>query len=181
MRRLAAVAVLVLAVALLYRSFGSAETGTGNLTLPPPEPNENTPAKNFTARDVEGNTFELSDSGVYVLAFWNSLNQGSNRARPGFIEVAREYNEDASFAVVYVNGAREDKDEPYDRLYDPTGRLASRYNVKRVPRLFVVRDGMISWVLDVYYPGYEKDLKQEIDEALAQESQEDPQTALAND
>ncbi len=181
MKRLALVAVLVLAGALLYDTFGGAETGTGSLTLPPPEPNENTPAKNFTARDVEGNTFELSDNGVYVLAFWSPYNQGSNRARPGFIEVAREYNEDASFAVVYVNGAREDKDEPYDRLYDPTGRLASRYNVKRVPRLFVVRDGMISWVLDVYYPGYEKDLKQEIDEALAQESQEDPQTALAND
>lgn len=175
------VAVLVLAVALLYRTFASPETGTGNLTLPPPEPNEDTPAKNFTTRDVEGNAFELSDSGVYVLAFWSPLNQSSNRARPGFIEVAREYSEDASFAVVYVNGAREDKDAPYDRLYDPTGRLASRYNVKRVPRLFVVRDGMISWVLDVYYPGYEKDLKQEIDEALAQENQEDSQTALVND
>jgi len=175
------VAVLVLAVALLYRSFGSAETGTGNLTLPPPEPNENTPAKNFTARDVEGNTFKLSDSGVYVLAFWSPYNQGSNRARPGFIGVAQEYSEEASFAVVYVDGEREDRDAPYDHLYDLTGRLASHYNVKRVPRLFVVRDGMISWVLDVYYPGYEKDLKQEIDEALAQESQEDPQTALAND
>lgn len=174
-------AVLVLAVALLYRSFGSAETGTGNLTLPPPEPNENTPAKNFTARDVEGNTFKLSDSGVYVLAFWSPYNQGSNRARPGFIGVAQEYSEEASFAVVYVDGEREDRDAPYDHLYDLTGRLASHYNVKRVPRLFVVRDGMISWVLDVYYPGYEKDLKQEIDEALAQESQEDPQTALAND
>jgi len=180
-KRLALVAVLVLAGSLLYDEFASPETGTGSLTLAAPEPNIGSTAKNFTARDVEGNTFELSDNGVYVLAFWSPYNQGSNRARPGFIGVAQEYSEEASFAVVYVDGEREDRDAPYDHLYDLTGRLASHYNVKRVPRLFVVRDGMISWVLDVYYPGYEKDLKQEIDEALAQETQEDPQTALAND
>lgn len=181
MKRLALVAVLVLAGALLYDKFASPETGTGSLTLAAPEPNVGSTADNFTARDVEGDRFGLSDDGVYVLAFWSPYNQGSNRARPGFIEVAREYSEDTSFAVVYVDGEREDKDAPYDRLYDTTGRLASRYNVKRVPRLFVVRDGVISWVLDVYYPGYEEELKQEIDEALAQKNQEDQQTALAND
>jgi thiol-disulfide isomerase/thioredoxin len=182
-KRLAVVAVLVLAVALLYRTFASPETGTGNLTLAAPAPNVGSMAENFTARDVEGNTFELSDNGVYVLAFWSPLNQNSNRARPAFLEVAREYGDEASFAVVYVNGAREDVDAPYDRLYDPTGRLASLYNVKRVPRLFVVRDGVIWWVLgeDQHYGGYEEDLKQRIDEALAQKNQEDPQTALAND
>ncbi|MEJ7842003.1 MAG: hypothetical protein WKF95_09555 [Rubrobacter sp.] len=181
MRRLVAVAVLVLAVALLYRSFFDEETGTGNLTLAAPEPNIGSTAENFTTRDVEGNTFELSDKGVYVLAFWSPYNQGSNRARPGFIGVAQEYSEEASFAVVYVDGEREDRDAPYDHLYDLTGRLASHYNVKRVPRLFVVRDGVISWVMDEYYLGYEKDLKQEIDDALAQKNQEDPQTALVND
>ena len=162
------VVVMVLAVALLYRTFASPETATGNLTLAAPEPNVGSTAKNFTARDVEGNTFEISDSGVYVLAFWSPLNQNSNRARPGFLEVAREYGDEASFAVVYVNGAREDVDAPYDRLYDPTGRLASLYNVKRVPRLFVVRDGVISWVLDDYYLGYGKDLEQKVEEALTE-------------
>ena len=181
MKRLALVAVLVLVGSLLYDEFASPETGTGSLTLAAPEPNVGSSAENFTARDVEGNSFELSDEGVYVLAFWSPLNQSSNRARSGFIEAAREYDEEASFAVVYVNGAREDRDEPYDRLYDPTGRLASRYNVKRVPRLFVVRDGVISWVLDQYYLGYEEELKQKIDDALAQKGKEDPQTALTED
>ena len=180
MKRLALVAVLVLAMALFYRSFGGAETGTGNLTLAPPEPNIGSSARNFTATDVEGDQYELSDEGVYVLAFWSPLNQNSNRARPGFIEVAREYGEEASFAVVYVNGARRDVDAPYERLYDPTGRLASRYNVKRVPRLFVVRDGVISWALDEYYEGYEKDLGQEIEEAITGK-EEDRQAALRTD
>ena len=179
MKRLAVMAVLVLAMALFYRSFGGAETGTGNLTLAPPEPNIGSAARTFTATDVEGNRFELSDEGVYVLAFWSPLNQNSNRARPGFVELAKEYGEEASFAVIYVNGARRDVDAPYDRLYDPTGRLASLYNVKRVPRLFVVRDGVVWWVLgeDQHYEGYEKDLGQKIEEAITGEP-EDPQAAL---
>jgi len=79
--------------------------------------------------------------------------------------------------VIYVTGAREDGAAPYDRLYDPTGRLASRYNVKRVPRLFVVRDGVVSWALDEYYEGYEDDLGKEIEEAITANA-EDHQTAL---
>ena len=180
MKRLAVMAVLVLAVALFYRSFGGADTGTGNLTLAAPEPNIGSTASNFTATDVEGNRFELSDEGVYVLAFWSPLNQNSNRARPGFVEAAREYGEKASFAVVYVNGTRRDVDAPYDRLHDPKGRLASRYNVKRVPRLFVVRDGVISWTLDEHYEGYERDLEQKVEEAITAK-EEDRQTALSND
>ena len=180
MKRLAVVAVLVLAVALFYRSFGGAETGTGNLTLAPPEPNMGSAARNFTATDVEGDRFELSDEGVYVLAFWSPLNQNSNKAVPGFVEVAREYEEEASFAVVYVNGARKDVDAPYERLYDPSGRLASRYNVKRVPRLFVVRDGVVSWALDEYYEGYEEVLGQKVEEAITAK-EEDREAALRED
>lgn len=181
MKRLAVVALVVLALALFYRSFGGAETGTGNLTLAAPEPNVGSSVSNFTATDTEGDRFELSDEGVYVLAFWSPLNQGSNRARPGFVEAAREYGDRASFAVVYVNGARRDVDAPYDRLYDPTGRLASRYNVKRVPRMFVIRDGVVTWVIDEYYgEGYERDLEQQVEQALKDEP-EGRQVALRKD
>ena len=180
MKRLAVVCVVVLAIALLYRSLGGEETATGTLTLAPPEPNIGSTARTFTATDTEGNGFELTDEGVYVLAFWSPLNQSSNKARPGFLKVASEYNEEARFAVVYVNGARGDVDAPYDRLHDPKGRLASRYNVKRVPRLFVVRDGVVTWALDVYYEGYEEDLEQKVEEAItAKEGQS--QTALRKD
>jgi hypothetical protein len=183
MKRLVVVALLVLALSIFYRSFGGAETGTGNLTLAAPEPNVGSTANSFAARDVEGNRFELSDRGVYVLAFWSPLNQNSNTARAGFLKVAREYGDEASFAVVYVNGAREDVDAPYDRLYDPTGRLASLYNVKRVPRLFVVRDGVIWWVLgeDQHVAGYEKGLEKELQAALEEKDGEGGQTALRND
>lgn len=179
MKRLAIVTLMVLVLGLSYRTFGSEETATGSLTLAAPEPNVGSTARSFTATDVEGNRFELTDDGIYVLAFWSSLNQNSNEAREGFLEVAREYGDEASFAVVYVNGARTDVDAPYDRLYDPTGRLASYYNVKRVPRMFLVRDGVVSWVLDAgeYYEGYEQDLAVEIEEDI-EEEREEGRTAL---
>ena len=54
MKRLAVVFVLVLATAMFYRSFGSAETGTGSLTLPQPAPNEGDNAPAFEVKDVAG-------------------------------------------------------------------------------------------------------------------------------
>ena len=181
LRRLAIVAFLVLAVALVYRPLGSATTGTGNLTLPPPEPNPGTEARSFTARDTEGDLFEMTDSGVYVLTFWNTLNRNSNQARPQFLRLAREYGDEVSFAVVYVNGAIKDENAPYDRLHDPKGTLASRYNVKRVPRTFVIQDGKVASTLDElddYSEDYGKLLGQEIDDAVKGQATRDPQTAL---
>jgi len=159
-KRLAIVFVLVLTTALIYRSFGSAETGTGSLTLPQPAPNEGDNAPAFEVRTVAGRDFELSKHGVYVLTFWSTLNKDSNEAEPGFNDLARKYDrDDVSFAVVYVNSAPNDDHVPYTMLLDSTGELVSKYNVKRVPRLFVIKDGTIEYAQDVYYDGYDKDLK----------------------
>ena len=176
MKRLAIVVFVVLAAASLYRSFGSAETGTGSLTLTPPAPNVGQAAPQFTVKSVEGRNFELGDHGVYVLTFWSTLNVSSNQAVPGFEELAREYEQDGvSFAVVYVNSAPSEDNVPYTMLQDSTGELVSKYNVKRVPRLFVVKNGTIEYVLDTYSEGYENVLRDALDEALAEK---DPQTAF---
>ncbi len=168
MKRFAVMVVLVLVVALLYRSFGGEETATGNLTLAAPEPNIGSTAKAFTARDTEGGRFELSEKGVYVLAFWSILNEGSNEAQPGFARLAEEYEEDGvSFAVVYVNSAPSDGEAPYAVLQDPSGKLTSLYNVKHVPRLFVVENGDIKLVQNGYYEGNEEDLEEVLKDALA--------------
>ena len=170
MKRLAIVFVLVLTTALVYRSFGSAETGTGSLTLPQPAPNEGDNAPAFAVKTVAGRDFELSDQGVYVLTFWSTLNKDSNEAESGFEDLARKYDGDGvSFAVVYVNSAPNDDHVPYTMLLDSTGELVSKYNVKRVPRLFVIKDGKIEYAQDVYYEGYDKDLKVAIQESLTDE------------
>ena len=177
MRRLAAVFVVVLAAAMVYRSFGSAETGTGSLTLPQPAPNAGDNAPAFDVKTVAGRDFELSDQGVYVLTFWSTLNKDSNEAEPGFEELARRYEDDGvSFAVVYVNSAPKDDHVPYSMLLDSTGELVSKYNVKRVPRLFVVEDGTIEYAQDYYYDDsdtpyndYKKSLEEAVDEAITDE------------
>jgi thiol-disulfide isomerase/thioredoxin len=176
-RRLAAVFVVVLAAAMVYRSFGSAETGTGSLTLPQPAPNAGDNAPAFDVKTVAGRDFELSDQGVYVLTFWSTLNKDSNEAEPGFEELARRYEGDGvSFAVVYVNSAPNDDHVPYSMLLDSTGELVSKYNVKRVPRLFVVEDGTIEYAQDYYYDDsdtpyndYKKSLEEAVDEAITDE------------
>jgi hypothetical protein len=170
-KRLAIVFLLVLTTALVYRSFGSAETGTGSLTLPQPAPNEGDNAPAFEVRTVAGRDFELSEHGVYVLTFWSTLNKDSNEAESGFNDLARKFDrDDVSFAVVYVNSAPNDDHVPYTMLLDSTGELVSKYNVKRVPRLFVIEDGTIEYAQDVYYEGYDKDLKVAIEESITDEN-----------
>jgi len=178
-KRLAIVFFVVLAAALVYRPFGGAETGTGSLTLPQPAPNTGDHAPAFEAKTVAGRDFELSDRGVYVLTFWSTLNRDSNESVPGFEDLAREFEDDGvSFAVVYVNSAPRDDHVPYTMLLDSTGELVSKYNVKRVPRLFVVKNGTVEYAQDYYYQGYEKSLRQAIEEATAKKPEKGRQTAL---
>lgn len=182
MKRLAVIVLLVFAAAAFYRSLGSPETGTGSLTLPQPAPNVGDAAPEFNARSTDGEDFELSGKGLYVLTFWSTLNQQSNQALPGFEDLAREYeDEGVSFAAVYVNSAPKDDGFPFTMLQDSTGRIISKYNVKRVPRLFVVQDGTIEFAQDYYYPGYEKELRKELEEILAEKPDKDRATALRRD
>ena len=167
MKRLIVVSVVVLVAAFTYRSFGSAETATGSLTLEQPAPAPGDRAPEFTARTAEGERFKLTDEGVYVLSFWSTLNESSNKAEPGFRELAEEYdNDEVSFAAVYVNGAPEDYQAPYTLLRDTNGKLTSRYNVKRVPRLFLIKNGNVELVLNGYYEGSEEELKDALNKAL---------------
>lgn len=169
MKRLAIVVVLLLVLAVGYRSFGSAETGTGTLTLaqPAPIPGEN--ARTFAVENAGGETFELTDKGIYVLTFWSTWNQGSNLARPEFDRLAREYGgREITFAAVYVGGIPVEK-APYAVLKDGRGRLTSMYNVKRVPRLFLVQDGEIQLVQNGFWEENKDQLEEKLKEILAEE------------
>jgi thiol-disulfide isomerase/thioredoxin len=171
MKRLIVVFLLVLVAAGFYRSFGSAETGTGTLTLAQPAPTVGQRAPQFTAETAEGDTFTLSDEGVYVLTFWSTLNENSNDAQPGFEQLAGEYKDDGvSFAAVYVNSIPRDRDVSYTMLQDPIGKLTSLYNVKRVPRLFLVKDGEITLVQNDYYEEYKGELEEALKSTLEERS-----------
>lgn len=172
MSRLALVAFLVLAAAISYRAFGSAETGTGTLTLAQPAPNEGEKAPSFTARSFNEGTFELDGDSIYVLTFWSTLNESSDKALPEFAGLAEEFGDSGvSFAAVYVNSApRNAADAPYAVIQDPSGRLTSMYNVKRVPRLFLIRDGTVALVQNGYYEGNEEQLEEELKRTLEEKN-----------
>ena len=168
------VAVLVLLTSVGYHSLGNdEETGTGTLTLPQPAPTPGERAPTFTAQDTKGKPFSIDENGVYVLTFWSTLNQGSNQAQAGFERLAREYDDEGvNFAAVYVGGTPKDGRHPYKILQDSHGRLTSLYLVKRVPRLFLIRDGDIVLVQNQYFEENEKDLETALREALDKESNE---------
>jgi len=168
-KRLALVVVLLLVAAGGYRSFGSEETGTGTLTIQQPAPVVGQMVPSFTVKNSDGGTFDLTHHGVYVLTFWSTLNQGSDLSRPAFDHLARQYGgSGVTFAAVYVNSIPEER-APYVVLQDRSGRLTSLYNVKRVPRLFVVKDGEVQFVQNGYYDENGKQLEDELREILADE------------
>lgn len=165
------VSLLVLILAVGWRAYGSPETGTGNLTLPQPSPNIGERAPEFTAQTLDGGEFRVADEGIYVLTFWSTLNQDSHQAKSYFSELAREYaDSEVSFGAVYVSNIPDDYEEvPYQVMRDSTGRLTSLYNVKRVPRLFVIEDGEVAFVYNSYNEVNQELLKEMLEE-LAPES-----------
>lgn len=171
MKRLVLVAALVLVAGVGWRVYGGEETGTGALTLPGPAPSVGEAAEPFVEEGLYGEEFRITDDGVYALTFWSRLNRGAERARPEFADLTREYEDlGVSFAAVYVGSFPPYEDAPYAVLQDPTGRLSSLYNVKRVPRLFLIHDGRIALVQNGYYEGNDDLVRERLDEILAQEN-----------
>ncbi len=168
MKRLGLVLLVVLIATGFYRFNADEGTATGSLTLPQPAPNVGEKAPSFEARRQGGETFELSDEGVYVLTFWSVFNKDTAEARPELDELAREYGDrGASFAAVYLSGMpRDDAEVPYAVLQDGQGRLASLYNVKRVPRTFLIQDGRIELVQNGFLPENEEQLEDELARVL---------------
>ncbi|MGB3633853.1 MAG: redoxin domain-containing protein [Rubrobacteraceae bacterium] len=168
MRRLVVISLLILVLAVGWRSYGSPETATGNLTLPQPAPSLGEGAPEFTAQTLDGGEFEVKDKGIYVLTFWSTLNQDSSESQPGFSELTREYSDrGVSFGAVYVGNTPGDYEEmPYEVMMDSDGRLTSLYNVKRVPRLFLIQDGQVKFVYNTYNEENQKILEEELKELV---------------
>jgi hypothetical protein len=155
MRRLILVSVLVLLAATAYRTVGLPTTERASPTLAGPAPNVGDEASTFVHELYDGSgTFDLSERGIYVLTFWDTLNQDSNQARPYFARLAEDFEgSGVSFAAVYIGDPPEDAEPAsYAVLKDADGKLAALYNVKRVPRIFVISDGQVYLVHNNFLP-----------------------------
>ena len=153
-RRLILVSVLVLLAAAAYRTIELPPTDKVSPTLPGPAPDVGDKASTFIHERYDGGTFQLSNRGTYVLTFWDTLNRDSNQAQPYFAQLAEDFEgSGVNFAAVYIGEPSENaQSAPYAVLQDTDGSLASLYNVKRVPRIFVISDGRVYLVHNNFLP-----------------------------
>ena len=107
-----------------------------------------------------------------MLTFWSTLNKDTAQARPEFDRLSREF-EDVRFAAVYVNSVPEDEAQAsYAVLQDGRGMLTARYNVKRVPRLFLIEDGRIQLVQNGFFEENEEQLETELSRIVEEKASE---------
>jgi peroxiredoxin len=141
-----------------------------------------TAAPDFTARDVDGRTFRLSDhlgKEVVLLDMWATYCEPCKAEFP-HLRALFDENKAAGFLVVGVamDGPESLADVPafvkrygidFPVVLDDDSRIASLYDPKKSMPLSVLiaRDGRIAIVREGYNPGDEKFVAQDVQRALA--------------
>jgi peroxiredoxin len=141
-----------------------------------------TVAPDFTARDVDGKTFRLSDhvgKKVVLLDFWSTFCEPCKAEFP-HLRALYEADRDKGLLVIGVamDGPETIADVPafvkrfdlgFPVLTDDDSRIASLYDPKKSMPFSVLigRDGRILAVREGYNPGEEKLVEADVDKALA--------------
>jgi peroxiredoxin len=155
----------------------------GAQTPPAPGSTEGrTVAPDFTARDIDGKTFRLSDhlgKQVILLDFWSTFCEPCKGEMPHLRAIYDE-NKDKGMLIVGVamDGPESIAEVPaFVRRYgvdfpvvlDDDSHIASLYDPKKSMPLSVLiaRDGRILAVREGYNPGEEKQIVADVQRALA--------------
>jgi peroxiredoxin len=141
-----------------------------------------TVAPDFTARDVEGKTFRLSDhlgKQVILLDFWSTFCEPCKGEMP-HLRAIYDDNKDKGMIIVGVamDGPESMAEVPafvrrysvdFPVILDDDSHIASLYDPKKSMPLSVLiaRDGHIIKVREGYNPGEEKLVAADVAEALA--------------
>jgi len=149
---------------------------------PEPSANGGTVAPDFTARDVEGKTFRLSDhvgKQVVLLDFWATYCEPCKAAFPHLRAMYDERRSEGLLVVgVAMDGPESLAEVPafVDRygidfpvVLDDDSRIASLYDPKKSMPLSVLiaKDGHIAVVREGYNPGDERLVAEDVRRALA--------------
>jgi peroxiredoxin len=164
-------------------SAGCAGGSAGSMAPTTPSSPNGTVAPDFTARDVNGSTFRLSDhlgKEVVLLDFWSTFCEPCKAEFP-HLRAMYDRDKDKGLLVVGVSmdGPESIADVPaFVRRYgidfpivlDDDSRIASLYDPKKSMPLSVLiaRDGRIAVVREGYNPGDEKLVETDIAKVLEQ-------------
>jgi peroxiredoxin len=176
-------ALCVVALALALGSGCGVEGGAGPGAAAPA--GSGTPAPDFTARDVDGKTFRLSDhlgKQVILLDFWSTF---CEPCKAEFPHLGAMYQKDKARGLLVVGVAMDGPESVaevpafvkrygigFPVVIDEDSRIASLYDPKKSMPLsvLVARSGHIVVVREGYNPGDEKlvaaDVAKALDEAV---------------
>jgi peroxiredoxin len=168
--------VVAAALAVACQESGGAQSATGSSAA------SGTVAPDFTARDVEGKTFRLSDhvgKNVVLLDFWSTFCEPCKAEFP-HLRSLYEAQKDKGLLVIGIamDGPETIADVPafvkrfdlgFPVVTDDDSRIASMYDPKKSMPFSVLigRDGRIVAVREGYNPGEEKLVEADVDKALA--------------
>ncbi len=142
-----------------------------------------TPAPDFTARDVDGKTFRLSDhlgKRVILLDFWATFCEPCKAEFPHLADLyAREKDKGLLVLGVAMDGPESSAEVPafvkrhdvtFPVVLDDDSRIASLYDPKKSMPLSILigRDGRIVVVREGYNPGDEKLVDADVAKALGE-------------
>lgn len=157
-----------------------AATGCGSDAPAWPRLDPPVAAPDFTLPQLDGGTVRLADlrGRVVVMEFWATWCGPCRFSTPSLDVIYRKFR-DKGVTVLLVNqGEDPDKVRAWVNgrfqapiLMDQSTRVAARYGVRGIPRLFLVsQDGQILYVRSGYGGGLERDLAAILNELLAEPS-----------
>ena len=160
----------------------SALVATGCGSPPPDWPRLDPPiaAPDFTLQQLDAGTVRLSDlrGRVVIMEFWATWCGPCRFSTPSLDVIYRKFR-DRGVTVLLINqGETAEKVRTWVEgrfqapiLLDQDGRVAMRYGVQGIPRLFIVNQaGQILYVRSGYGGGLERDLTAILDDLLATQS-----------
>ena len=139
-------------------------------------------APEFELKDMSGNDFKLVDeqADVVVLDFWATWCPPCRRGLPklqAIYDWVKEENLSVAIYAVNVGERAKDAKRYWDRqsftipvLMDTEGKIASDYAVEGIPQTVVISKGVVQQVYVGLVPNLEETLKQQINELLAEKS-----------
>ncbi len=144
----------------------------------------NSPAPDFSGKDINNNTIKLSDfkNKVILLDFWASWCVPCKKSIPYLIDYFSS-NKDTNFVIIAVNVDTDmdnfksfknklEKDFPFIVVLDPNNKIIKQYNIEAMPTtIFINKKGIIKKIFTGFTDDSKKEYSNEIENLLKENNE----------